>query len=165
MGETREQDDFCVRMLPELVGVLTLYCGRRDTAEELAQDVLVRVLARWTRIRGQPNPEAYVVRMALNAANSWFRRRSAERRAYQRSLVREPAEADAAARIEVRRAVSALPHRQRVAVILRYYSDLSVEETAAAMGCATGTVKAHTAKAIAALRSSNLLSEELSDHA
>jgi RNA polymerase sigma factor (sigma-70 family) len=166
MGEEpHEADEFCVRMLPALVGTLTLYCGRRDTAEELTQDVIVRVLATWPRVSSQRNPDAYVMRMAFNAANSWYRRRSAERRAYARSVVRDPEEVDATARIAVRRAVSRLPHRQRVTVILRYYNDLSVEHTATVMGCATGTVKAHTAKAIAALRSTDLFDEELSGHA
>lgn len=167
MSEQRvEADEFCVSVLPRLVGVLTLYCGRRDVAEELAHDVIVRVLASWPRICHQPNPDAYVVRMGFNAANSWYRRKSAERRAYARNVDRGAEEIDPASRIAVRRAVSQLPHRQRVALILRYYRDFSVDDTAVAMGCAAGTVKAHTAKAIASLRSSGLLDdEELPRHA
>ncbi|MDP3711673.1 MAG: sigma factor-like helix-turn-helix DNA-binding protein [Mycobacteriales bacterium] len=54
--------------------------------------------------------------------------------------------------LAVRRAVAALPLRQRTALVYRYYSDLSVEQTAEAMGRATGTVKSLTSQAIASLR-------------
>lgn len=56
----------------------------------------------------------------------------------------------------MRDAVAALPTRQRTAVLLRYYADLSVRDTTAVMGCAEGTVKALTFKAIAALREAGL---------
>lgn len=54
MGDrAREADEFCATALPGLVGVLTLYCGCRDTAEEVAQDVIVRALATWPQVRNQ----------------------------------------------------------------------------------------------------------------
>jgi DNA-directed RNA polymerase specialized sigma24 family protein len=91
----------------------------------------------------------------INLANSWLRRRTAERRAHARLAGRatgahiDPDPADAVA---IRQAVAALPHRQRTALVLRYYADLPVAEVAALMGCAPGTVKSLTSKALTAVR-------------
>lgn len=160
MRDEERAEEFCRAVGPDLVGFLTLYCGDRDLAEDLAQQTLARVWASWNRMRTVADRRAYVHRMACNAASSWFRRRAAERRARQRAGARRPAEThgavDPATSMAVRDAVAALPNRQRSAVLLRYYADLSVRETAAVMGCAEGTVKALTFKAVAALREAGL---------
>jgi RNA polymerase sigma-70 factor (sigma-E family) len=148
---------FCDRVRPRLVGTLSLLCGDGDAAEELAQEALARVWLRWSRVRelGEPSATAWTYRVAINLANSWFRRRMAERRARARLATRaagayiDPDPADAVA---VRRAVAALPRRQRTAVVLRYYADLPVAEVPVLMGCAPGTVKSLTRKALTALR-------------
>jgi RNA polymerase sigma factor (sigma-70 family) len=104
--------------------------------------VCVSWASRW------PPPGPY--RVAINLTNSWLRRRMAERRARARLGARaagahlDPDPADAVA---IRRAVAALPRRQRTALVLRYYADLPVAEVAALMGCAPGTVKSLTSKA------------------
>lgn len=154
-----EAAEFCRDARPALVGVLTLYCGDRHVAEDLAQQTLARVWASWGRVRSVSNRRAYVHRMALNAARSRFRRLAAERRARGRLGVRRAEEPDTAAALAVRAAVAALPRRQRAAIVLRYFADLSVRDTAAAMGCAEGTVKALTFKAIAALRAQGLVDD------
>jgi RNA polymerase sigma factor (sigma-70 family) len=94
----------------------------------------------------------------MNLANSWFRRRKAERtatdrvRAFPESRERwQPEEV-----LAVRAAVSALPRRQRTALVLRYFRDLTVEQAAHEMGCRPGTVKALTSQAIAGLRRAGL---------
>jgi RNA polymerase sigma-70 factor (sigma-E family) len=157
---------FCRSVRPQLVGVLTLYCGDRHVAEELAQDTLVRVWDRWTQIERLPAREAYVHRMAINAANSRFRRLGAERRAHARVGHQRPTQADQAAGLAVREAVAALPRRQRTVLVLRYFADLPVDKVARLMGCAPGTVKSLTHKAIAALRAAGLVdSEEVVDRA
>jgi DNA-directed RNA polymerase specialized sigma24 family protein len=118
---------FCQRVRPRLVGTLSLLCGDGEAGEELAQETLARV----------------------------WRRRVAERRARARLAVRgvgahvDPDPADAVA---VRQAVAALPRRQRTALVLRYYADLPVAEVAGLMGCAPGTVKSLTSKALEAMR-------------
>lgn len=161
MRDDDQAEEFCRAVGPELVGFLTLYCGDRDVAEDLAQQTLARVWASWSRLGPVTNRRAYVHRMACNAASSWFRRRAAERRATRRVSARPsagpPTAGDLASVIAVRTAVAALPRRQRTAVLLRYYADLSVRDTAAAMGVAEGTVKALTFKAIAALRQAGLI--------
>ena len=154
-GRGAEVDAFCARMRPRLVGALTLYCGERDLAEELAQETLARVYSRWESVRAADSPDAYTHRVALNLANSTFRRRGAERRARRRleaSAVERVHDTDEADALALREAVSRLPRGQRTALVLRYFADLSVADTAALMGCSQGTVKSQTAHAIGALR-------------
>jgi DNA-directed RNA polymerase specialized sigma24 family protein len=105
---------FCHRVRPRLVGTLSLLCGDGDAAEELAQETLARVWLHWSRVRelGEPLATAWTYRVAINLANSWLRRRMAERRARTRLGARvagvhiDPDPADA---IAIRRAVAALP--------------------------------------------------------
>jgi RNA polymerase sigma-70 factor (sigma-E family) len=163
MANDDEVVELCRRLRPELVGVLTLYCGDRHLAEDLVQQTLARVWASWGRMRRIDDRRAYIHRMALNAARSQFRRHRAKRRARQRLGHPAPVasrSSDQANVVAVRAAVAALPPRQRAAIVLRYFADLSVRDTAAVMGCAEGTVKALTSKAISALRAQGLVDDE-----
>ena len=81
-----EASEFCDRIGPRLVGALTLTCGDRGVAEELAQDTLVRVWERWPQVRRMDSAEGWAFRTAFNLAGSWRRRRGAEHRANRRSL-------------------------------------------------------------------------------
>jgi RNA polymerase sigma factor (sigma-70 family) len=142
---------FCERLRPRLVGALSLYCGDPALAEEQAHDTLIRVWENWHRVQHMQAPEAWAVRVGMNGLHAVFRRRRIERRALARwaALQGDTAvEVPTGEHDHVRRAVAALPRRQRTALVLRYYLDLSVSETAAAMGCAEGTVKSLTSKAI-----------------
>lgn len=145
-----------------LVGLLALQVGRVAVAEELAQDALTRLCEHWPRVRRMANRRGWLNRVAINLANSWWRRRYAERRANRRhgpeQSVVEPQTTDVVA---VREAVSALPPRQRTVIALRFYEQLSVAETAELMGCAQGTVKSLTHKAVSRLRThADLIDEE-----
>lgn len=104
-------------------------------------------------------PGAWVHRVAINLANSRFRRFAAERRAHVRhgATADRYVVSDIAAAVEVRDAVAALPPRMRAAVVLRYFADMSVAETATAMGCAEGTVRSLTHKGLGALRARSTL--------
>lgn len=140
-----------------LVGLLALHTGDRWVAEELAQDTIVRLCQHWPRVRRMDRPGAWLTRVGLNLANSWLRRRAAERRALARTgPTPEVVDDDTVATLAVRGAVSQLPRRQRTAVVLRFYGGLSVAETSDVMGCAQGTVKALTHRAIGALRAGGL---------
>lgn len=152
---------FCEQVRPRLVGSLSLQCADRGVAEELAQETLARVWERWAHVRELDSPEGWAYRVAMNLASSWFRRRAAERRAYRRQQPppEAAATADGAASVALRQAVAALPRRRRTAVVLRYYLDLSVADSAAVMGCAPGTVKALVAQGLAALRAGELTVE------
>lgn len=148
------QRAFVDRVHGRLVGALHLYTGDRDLAYELAQEALARACRDWTRVAGMDAPGAWVYRVALNLAHSHFRRRRAERRARGRlESERPPAAPDLAAGMAVREAISGLTSRQREAVVLRYYGALSVAETATAMGCRPGTVRALTSQGLEGLRS------------
>ncbi|MDQ1519742.1 MAG: hypothetical protein QOI55_815 [Actinomycetota bacterium] len=154
-------DGFCRSLGPRLVGSLVLYCDDRGVAEDLAQEALARAVERWERVSAMSSPEAWVYRVAFNLARSRFRRRAAERRATHRMAPVPPvAPDDVATAIAVRAAVRALPPRQRAVVIARFYGGLSVQETAAALGCAEGTVKATTHQAIRNLRQAGLVDVE-----
>lgn len=148
----REQvDSVCRAEFPRLIGLIVMQVGDRHIAEELAQDALAAMIRKWDRI---DRPEAWLTRVALNLSRSWLRRRIAERRAYRRHGPLDPTspEVDVASTMDLVPLVAALPPRQRIAVTLRFYEQYSVDETAEAMGCAPGTVKALTHKAMTTLR-------------
>ena len=138
-----------------VVGLLVLYTNDRLVAEELAQDAIVRLCQHWPRVARMEHRRAWLSRVAINLANSWLRRRAVEHRANRRhGLPADVAASDdaIATSLAIREAVATLPPRQRTAVALRFYTGLSVAETAAAMRCAEGTVKSLTNKAMTALR-------------
>lgn len=154
-------DELCRRVHPRLVGALRLYLGDAELARELAQDALVRVVERAPEVTAMDRPDAWAFRVGFNLARSRLRRLGAERRAHARSgpAPSEAAAVDVAATVAVQRALSHLPPRQRQAVVLRYYADLSIDEVGRAMGCRPGTVKAHLHQALAALRLAGLADE------
>ena len=161
--EPPELAAFCRAQWPRLVGSLTLQTGNRDLAADLAQETLARVCRDWHKVRDLDAPGAWVHRVAVNLAHSHFRRRRVSLSARRRvgSGANEAAsEADAVNAIVVRAAVAALPTRQRTALVLRYYADLSVAQVAEVMGCPEGTVKTLTSRAIAALRAQGLAEED-----
>jgi len=160
MTEPEDVSAFCRREWPRLVGSLSLFTGDGDLAEELAQETLTRVCRDWRTVSNLDSPGAWAHRVALNLARSHYRHRSVARRHRARlaspTAVHDP---DTATVFAVRNAVSQLPVRQRTALVLRYFADLSVAETAAAMQCPQGTVKTLTREAIAALRTMGLITE------
>ena len=161
----RDLDGFCRAQYPRLLGMLGLYCADRDLAEELAQETLVRVCSHWGDLEASENPERWATRVAFNLAKSTFRSRSARRRVIERyghsmTAPRDGGRDDESEVLAVRTAVVRLPERQRRALVLRYFLDLSVAEVASLMRCPQGTVKTLTFQAIASLRRSGL---EVSD--
>lgn len=147
---------FCAGIRAPLVGSLTLFCGDRGVAEELAQEALMRAFQRWDALDA---PKAWTYACAFNLARSRFRRVVAERRAQQRMAVLAgdgAVDPDTTSAVAIRSAVADLPTRQRQTIICRFYAGLSVAETARAMGCAEGTIKALTSQAIANLRKAGL---------
>lgn len=151
-----ELDAFCQREFPRLVGQLTLYCGERDLAEELAQEALVKVVRRWSDVSEMTAPGAWVHRVAINLANSWFRRKKAALRATVRHASgTEPDrhhDPDGADAIALRRAVSRLPQRRRTALVLRYYADLPARQVAQIMEIEPASVNSHVSRALEDLR-------------
>src|SRR5262245_5782799 len=146
--------EFCRQVRPRLVGTILLLLGDVHVAEELAQETLARAWISWAKLGplDEMARRAWAYRVAVNFANSWWRRRMAERRAISRLVENGQVDSDPADAIVVRMAVRTLPRRQRTALVLRYYADLPVNEVASLMRCAPGTVKALTNQALHRLR-------------
>lgn len=161
---------FCRREYPRLVGALDLYLGNRHVAEELAQEALVRADARWETVSRLQSPGGWAWRVAVNLANSWFRRVGAERRAMARlrarGMVVSSDDPDMADAVAVRGALAALTRPQRAAVVGRYYLDLSAAEVGERMGLSAEAVRALTKRAIDGLRAElgpDVLTQETPD--
>jgi RNA polymerase sigma-70 factor (sigma-E family) len=155
VGDVQDPEAFCAEVYPRLAASLTLHVGDRHVGEELAQEALLRAVARWRHLQRHPAPVAWVYRVGFNLATSRFRRDAVGRRAAERLRARANDDRtgdDPATRLAVRDAVAALPPRQRAAVVLRYFADLSIDDAAEALGCAPGTVKSLTHHGLAALR-------------
>lgn len=141
--------------MPGLVGGLTVYVGDRSLAEEFAQEAMLRAFRRWERVAGLDLPEAWVWRVAVNLAKSHLRRRRIARRVQRRleaSVDHAVTSEDRAWAVAVQDAVAALPERQRLAVVLRYYLDLSVADTAVRMDATEDAVRSLTKRGVASLR-------------
>lgn len=152
---TTNFDAFARAEHPRVVGALTYLTGDVGVAEQLAQEALVRAHDRWSRVGQLDRPGAWLHRVAVNLANSHFRRRQAERRALRRAVAGDVPgheDPDAADALAVRAAVAGLPRRQRETIVYRFFLGYPVAETAEAMGVTTGTVSSTTADAVAALR-------------
>ena len=140
--------------LPALQRLAYLLSQDRHRADDLVQDALVKLYLKWDRARAATDSHAYarttLVRTFLSERRTnWARRVVLVDRLPDTAASHDP---DAASAVAVRAALAALPPRQRAVIALRYYSDLSVEETGQTLGCSPGTVKSQTAKGLAALR-------------
>ncbi|TWD79472.1 RNA polymerase sigma-70 factor (sigma-E family) [Kribbella amoyensis] len=141
--------------------------GDSALAEDAVQDALTTACARWGRVSRADDPEAYVKRMVVNAHISWWRRfRRREAPAAEPTRVAQPVPDGAAARADaeaVWELCKTLPDRQRAAVVLRFYEDLSYAEIAALLQCAEATARSHVHRALAVLKET--LSREGADDA
>lgn len=152
MTMAEEQEQFCELAHPRLVSGLAHYCGDVHLAEELAQTALLKACRRWSQVREMTSPIGWCYRVGVNAANSWFRRRAAETRARARLGGPAPPQEDPTDRVAVRQALLTLTDRQREAVILRFYLDLSASEAAQLLDSTPGAVRALTHRAVEQLR-------------
>ena len=149
-------EEFAATRMPGVLRFAAVLAGDRATAEDLAQEVLIRAYARWDRIGCLDRPELYVRKMMLNEFLNWRRRSS--RQIPAGGMASEPASIapDHAAEYDEREALLAelgkLPRRQRAVIVLRYYEDRGDSEIADLLGCSPGTVRSHASRALAALR-------------
>jgi RNA polymerase sigma factor (sigma-70 family) len=129
--------------------------GDRDVAQELVAEAFARAWASWRTVSEHPAPRAWVVRTALNANISRWRRRRREVPVPDPGLVADlPADGGADSSVDPRimAALMRLPARQRQVVALRLFLDLDTDHTAVMLGIAPGTVQALLGRSIAALR-------------
>ncbi len=133
-----------------------LLTGDLHEAEDLLQAAYAKTYPHWHRVRTYDVPDAYLRRVMVSLRTSWWRR--SRNREWSAEDVPETAnpKADPAHLVSENQALlqmlRQLPDRQRAAVVLRHWCDLSEADTAAAMGCSVGTVKSNTSKGLARLR-------------
>ncbi|MFH8616678.1 SigE family RNA polymerase sigma factor [Streptomyces sp. NPDC017979] len=159
LGSNGDFDTFVAARGPRLLRIAWLLTGDAHLAEDLLQTVLAKVWPKWDKI-AHDRPEAYIRAALVNTHTSWWRRRWRGEVPHG-ELPDQPGRwstpgHDPYASVDLEQslaaAVRALPPRQRAVVVLRYFEDLSVEETAATLGCTPGTVKSQSAKALRTLR-------------
>jgi RNA polymerase sigma-70 factor (sigma-E family) len=150
--------DYVTGRSAALLRTAYLLTGNNSDAEDLLQTALAKTYLAWPRIRDRHAVDAYVRRTMVNARTSWWRRdRHLTSVAHDEHLATMPATgrdplADADLHDALWTALARLPRRQRAAVVLRYYEELSEAETAAALGVSVGTVKSTVARGLAKLR-------------
>ena len=128
-----------------LVRLAFLLTGSAETAQDVVQDAFVRLHRRWASV---DQPAAYVRRSVVNGCNSHHRHVRLERtRRPDPRVVAVDLDAD-----ELTDALAALPHRQRAALVLRFYLDLPDAEAAQVLGCRVGTVGSLVHRGLAQLR-------------
>jgi RNA polymerase sigma-70 factor (sigma-E family) len=148
-----EYSEYVACRLPVLRRLALLLCQDRHRADDLVQQAIIKVYVHWPKASGADNTDAYVnailVREFLHERRSgWTRRvRVTDQLPDAPILATDPD-----GLMDLQAAVAALPPGQRAVLVLRYYCDLNIYQTADALGCTTGTVKSQTAKALAALR-------------
>lgn len=149
---------FYAATCPRLIGFLTVLGGDRADAEEVAQDAYVRLLARWPRVRGYDDPEAWLRTVAARLMVSRHRRRTVARRALPRLVPADPGDPGTDDHLDLRDALARLPVDQRAVVLLHHLDDRPVDEVARLLHLPVGTVKSRLARGRAAL--ATLLTDE-----
>ncbi len=150
---------FATAIAPRLRRTAYLMCGNWHSAEDLTQTTLTKLFASWSRISRHDALSAYAMRTLLNAyLAEKRRRRSGELPTAelpdQAALIDSPEQ-----RMDIMAALAKLPPRARAIVVLRYWSDQSIDQVADLLACSPGNVKSQSARALHRLRF--LLGEEL----
>ena len=147
-------EELYVRNAPGALRLAYFLTGSRELAEDLVQEAFVRVAGRFRHLRVPDAFDAYLRRTIVNLFTSQLRRARIER-AYVRRHGAEPGPTDPpdpAVRDELWRALQTLPERQRAAIVLRFYEDLSERQAADVLGCSTGALNQLVVRGMAALR-------------
>jgi RNA polymerase sigma-70 factor (sigma-E family) len=155
----RDEEEFRSFVRDRLAGLRRsayLLCGDPHTADDIVSTTLAKLLRHWGRVSRLDHPDSYLRRMLVRTYLD-ERRRPWRRREYANGEVPDTPNLDApdagtVDRVTLLRLLDRLPPRRRAVLVLRFYLDLGVEQTAEVLGCAPGTVKAHTHQGLAALR-------------
>jgi RNA polymerase sigma-70 factor (sigma-E family) len=138
---------------PRLVAFTRTVLADPDAAEEVVQEAFARTLARWDHVENKDDPLPYLRTVIINLCRGRFRRKPTPLRPEGHEPSAEAVVSDMARRDAVYAALATLPDRQREVAALRFFGQLSTDETAAALGIAPGTVKTHLHRATQALAS------------
>ncbi|HET9673014.1 MAG TPA: SigE family RNA polymerase sigma factor [Actinomycetota bacterium] len=147
--------DLYARHAPGAGRLAYLLTGDRHLAEDLTQEAFVRAFGRFRDLRRPDAFEWYLRRTVVNLSRSHFRRRRTERDFLAAQPRREPATpaADPTEHDAMWRTLQTLPPRQRAAIVLRYYEDLTDAQVAETLRCPVGTVKSLIHRGLERLRS------------
>jgi RNA polymerase sigma-70 factor (sigma-E family) len=143
---------FAFTRRPGLRRTAFLLCGDWHQADDLVQSALVKLYVAWPRIRSQEPPDGYTHRILVRCylderRRPWRRESPVEAVDDYGAAVRPTDEL-----LDLRAALARLPRRQRATLLMRFWLDASVAQTAEALGCSEGTVKSQTARAVNTLR-------------
>jgi RNA polymerase sigma-70 factor (sigma-E family) len=150
-----EFTEYMSARLPSLRRLARLLCQDWNLADDLLQAAMTKTYVHWSRASGADNTDAYVRAILVrefvqDRRSGWARRVTLAERPLEAAALA----ADHDSAMDLRAAVAVLPPRQRAVLVLRYFCDLNVDQTAQALGCTPGTIKSQTAKALSALRAS-----------
>ena len=148
-----EFSEYAAARTPWLRKVAFLLCQDWHRADDLVQAGLTRLYVHWHRVSGVDNVDGYARAVLVNVflaeqRTTWWKRVTLRRESPDTAV----AAIDVDASVDLRGALAALPPRQRAAIVLRYYCDLSVEQVAEALDCAPGTVKSQTSRGLETMR-------------
>jgi len=148
-----EYCEYVTARLSSLRRLAAVLCGDWQHADDLVQAALTKLYVHWGRVRAADHPDAYARTVLVHEfirerRSLWVRRVSLVGRMSDSPV---PA-ADHDLVLDLRTAVAALPARQRATLVLRFYCDLNVDQSAEILGCSPGTVKSQTARALDAVR-------------
>ena len=147
--------DLYLRHAPEGIRLAFLLTGDRALAEDLVQEAFARLVGRLRHLRDTGAFGAYLRRTIVNLSTSHFRRRQVERAYLERVGDIPAAETNANEELDetMHEALLRLPERQRAAIVLRFYEDLSDVQTAEVLRCSPGTVRSLVSRGMTTLRS------------
>ncbi|MYS18684.1 RNA polymerase sigma-70 factor, sigma-E family [Streptomyces sp. DvalAA-14] len=154
-GRDEEFREFAESRADWLRKVAFLLCCDRHRADDLVQETLTKLYVQWWRMRRVENPDGYARAVLVNIFLA------EQRSAWQRLVLRRSGRAGAEVQapptdpegsLDLRRALAVIPARQRATLVLRYFHDLTIEQTADVLGCSAGNVKSQTSRGLQALR-------------
>jgi RNA polymerase sigma-70 factor (sigma-E family) len=155
-AEGQSLAELFVRQVPRAIAIAYLMTGDRGVAEDLAQEAFIRLTGRFRHIRSPEAFDSYLRRTVVNLSISHLRRRRVERAYLERERHRTPGSVGAIPDIGMREALWSalleLPARQRAALVLRYYEDLSERQTAEVLGTSVAAVRSLVARGVETLR-------------
>jgi len=164
--EDEEVTAFVRASYGRLLRTAYLLCGDRGKAEDLVQTTLAKTVVAWSRLQRSEGVDHYVQRVLVNTfvssrrLRSWWEQplgRLVESRARDEYTMVEQ-------RDWLRRALDDLPARQRAAVVLRFYEDLSEQDAARVLGCSVGTVKSLSSRGLRTLRTRWAQADAAAEH-
>lgn len=154
MTDLSDFEEFAIACTPALLRSAYLLTGDQHLAEDLVQSALARTHRSWRRLERNGNAHAYTRKIMYHLQVSWWRRRKVTENVTEVPVDRPVADAtrDIDLRLSLRAALFTLSPRQRAVIVLRFFEDRSVAQTAEILGCSQGTVKTQSFRALSHLR-------------